>query len=55
MQITSASNATPYATTPAFQGDGRGFRPILPEDMTLKGLMRRIAEMNLGTTIDFQA
>ncbi|MNT54793.1 hypothetical protein D3C72_1919800 [compost metagenome] len=31
------------------------FRPITSEDLTVTGIMRRITEQNLGTSVDLQA
>lgn len=53
MQINN--NANSYASHRFDLPQHTGFRPITKEDLTLKGIMRRISEMNLGSQIDLQA
>ena len=55
MQINGSTHHATYPSMTALQDDGKGFRPIRQEDLTLSGIMRRISEMNLGTSIDLQA
>lgn len=54
MQITGTN---PYGAMEARfdRPSTQPFRPITADDLTLRGIMRRIAEQNLGKSIDFQA
>jgi hypothetical protein len=54
MQI-NGLNANPYMDGRLTRPADSGFRPITSDDLTLSGIMRRIAEINLGSKLDIQA
>ena len=53
MQIASINNAA--AQGPVVRSLDTGFRPIANEDLTLRGIMRRMSDINLGNKVDIQA
>ncbi|MNS13822.1 hypothetical protein D3C72_454240 [compost metagenome] len=54
MQITTAQVGTSWEPRLDRPSDP-SFRPFTSEDLTLRGIMRRITEANLGQSIDLQA